>query len=86
MLMAGPPADTVFEPGMKTSGSLSPVFGWLIGTGPGAGMALMFLITGIVGASVGLGAYSVRAVRNAEDILPDHGADVSTDEKSISRT
>jgi hypothetical protein len=86
MLMAGPLADTVFEPGMKTNGSLSPVFGWLIGTGPGAGMALMFLITGIVGAFVGLAAYSVRAVRNAGDILPDHGADVSTDGKSISRT
>jgi hypothetical protein len=84
MLMAGPLADSAFEPGMKTSGSLSPFFGWLIGTEPGAGMALMFLITGIVGAFIGLAAYTVRAVRNAEDILPDHGADVSTDGKSIS--
>jgi len=72
MLMAGPLADSVFEPGMMSKGSLSSVFGWLIGTGPGAGMALMFLITGIVGAFIGLGAYAVRVVRNAEDILPDH--------------
>ncbi|MGA9388369.1 MAG: MFS transporter [Candidatus Bathyarchaeia archaeon] len=64
MLMAGPLADSVFEPGMMSNGSLSSVFGWLIGTGPGAGMALMFLITGIVGAFIGLGAYAVRVVRN----------------------
>lgn len=72
MLMAGPLADRVFEPSMKPGGGLSSIFGWLIGTGPGAGMALMFLITGIVGVLIGLGAYTVRAVRNAEDILPDH--------------
>ncbi len=72
MLMAGPLADRVFEPGMKPGGGLSSIFGWLIGTGPGTGMALMFLITGIAGVLIGLGAYTVRAVRNAEDILPDH--------------
>lgn len=77
MLMAGPLADRVFEPGMKPGGGLSSVFGWLIGTGPGAGMALMFLITGVGGAFVGLGAYAVRAVRDAEDILPDYDADAS---------
>jgi hypothetical protein len=79
MLMAGPIADRVFEPGMRPGGSLSPVFGWLIGTGPGAGMALMFLITGIGGVLVGLGAYTVRAVRDAEDILPDHDAKASAE-------
>jgi MFS family permease len=79
MLMAGPIADRVFEPGMRSGGSLSRVFGWLIGTGPGAGMALMFLITGIVGVFVGLGAYTVRAVRDAEDILPDHDAKASAE-------
>jgi hypothetical protein len=84
MLMAGPLADRVFEPGMKPGGSLSTVFGWLIGTGSGAGMALMFLITGVVGALIGLGAYTVRAVRNAEDILPDHDARASAEEASTS--
>jgi predicted MFS family arabinose efflux permease len=79
MLLAGPLADRVFEPGMKPDGGLSSVFGWLIGTGPGAGMALMFLITGAAGAFVGLGAYSVRAVRDAEDILPDHDVGASSE-------
>jgi MFS family permease len=79
MLIAGPLADRVFEPAMKPGGSLSPVLGWLIGTGPGTGMALMFLITGIVGSLIGLGAYTVRAVRDAEDILPDHDTKTTTE-------
>lgn len=79
MLVAGPLADRVFEPAMKPSGSLTPVLGWLIGSGPGAGMALMFLITGIVGSFIGLGAYTVRAVRDAEDILPDHDTKTPTE-------
>jgi hypothetical protein len=77
MLMAGPLADRIFEPAMMPGGNLSPLFGRLIGTGPGSGMALMFLITGIVGAFVGFGAYSIHAIRDVEDILPDHDAEVS---------
>ncbi len=72
MLISGPLADRFFEPAMMADGSLSSAFGWLVGTGPGSGMALMFAITGALGALVGLGGYAFRAVRNAEDILPDH--------------
>jgi len=74
MMLTGPLADWVFEPAMKEGGSLTTAFGWLIGTGPGAGMALMFVITGILGVLVGLVAYMVPVIRNAEDILPDYGA------------
>ena len=74
MMLTGPLADWVFEPAMKEGGSLTTAFGWLIGTGPGAGMALMFVITGILGVLVGLAAYMVPVIRNAEDILPDYGA------------
>jgi DHA3 family macrolide efflux protein-like MFS transporter len=84
MLMAGPVADRLFEPGMMSSGGLARLFGWLIGTGPGAGMALMFLITGIAGAFVGLGAYAFRVVRDAEDILPDHDARASVEGQALS--
>jgi MFS family permease len=73
-LIAGPLADYVFEPAMMPERSLARAFGWLVGTGPGAGMALMFVITGILGTLVGLGGYAFPAVRNAEDILPDHDA------------
>ncbi|HEX6384221.1 MAG TPA: hypothetical protein VF177_06090 [Anaerolineae bacterium] len=44
--VAGPLADNVFEPGMRAGGSLASAFSWLVGTGPGAGMALMFIVEG----------------------------------------
>jgi MFS transporter, DHA3 family, macrolide efflux protein len=72
--LAGPLADQVFEPAMRSDGALAPVFGGLIGTGPGAGMALMMVLAGIGAALVAAIAYLVPVVRNAEDLLPDHGA------------
>ena len=74
MLIAGPLADFVLEPAMRTNGALSDTFGWLVGTGPGAGMALIFIFTGLVAMGVGLGGYLVPVVREAEAILPDHDA------------
>jgi len=78
IVIAGPLADRVFEPAMATGGSLAGVLGWAVGTGPGAGMALMLVVFGALGAVVGIGGYSVRAVRDAETILPDHDAGSST--------
>jgi len=78
MGLAGPLADRVFEPGMQAGGSLSGTFGGLVGVGPGSGMALMLVIFGILGACAGLAAYGVRAVRDAETLLPDHDAVAST--------
>ncbi len=72
--MAGPLADRVMEPAMASGGSLAPVFGWLVGTGPGSGMALIFVLAGLVGAAGGLGGFLFDAVRNVEDLLPDHDA------------
>jgi DHA3 family macrolide efflux protein-like MFS transporter len=40
MLLSGPLADYYFEPAMMVGGSLEPFFSGLVGTGPGAGMAL----------------------------------------------
>ena len=78
MLLAGPMADLVFEPAMKPNSSLSVTFGGFLGTGPGAGMSLMFIIAGILGTLVGVIGYTVRIVRNAEDILPDHQTSIPT--------
>ena len=57
---------------MAEGGSLAPAFGWLVGTGTGAGMALLFVIAGLLAALTGLGGYLFPVVRNAEDILSDH--------------
>ncbi len=74
MLLAGPMADYLFEPVMASGGTLTSAFSGLVGVGPGAGMALMLVITGILGTLVGLGGYAIPAVRDAEDLLPDHDA------------
>ncbi|HSR30774.1 MAG TPA: MFS transporter [Anaerolineae bacterium] len=73
-LLAGPLADYFFEPAMASGGMLSRPLSVLVGTGPGAGMSLMFVTTGILGVLVGLGGYAVPVVRDAEDILPDYDA------------
>ncbi len=76
--LAGPLADNFFEPAMQPDGVLAPLFGWLVGTGAGAGMSVMFVITGLVGVAVGLGGYLFPAIRNAEDLLLDHEVVVQT--------
>jgi hypothetical protein len=73
-LIAGPLADHVLEPAMAEGGSLVPMFGWMVGSGTGAGMALMFVFGGLLASLAGIGGYLFPAVRNAEDILPDHEA------------
>jgi MFS family permease len=75
MLLSGPLADYVFEPAMMLGGSLVSVFGGVIGSGPGAGMSLMFFITGILGVLVSLGGYIFHVVRNVEEILPDYAVE-----------
>jgi len=72
MVLAGLLADAVFEPAMKPGGSLAPVFGWLVGTGEGSGMALIFILTGLLGAAFSLSIYAIRTVREVETIIPDH--------------
>ncbi len=74
VLAAGPLADRVFEPAMSMNGLWNGSLGWLVGTGPGAGMGLMFVLTGLAGIGVGLLGYLIPAVRNVEDIMPDHEA------------
>jgi DHA3 family macrolide efflux protein-like MFS transporter len=51
---------------------MASLFGGLVGTGPGAGMSLILVLTGFMAALAGLGGYAFRAIREAEDILPDH--------------
>ncbi|MCE5193787.1 MAG: MFS transporter [Candidatus Cryosericum sp.] len=72
MLASGPLADKVFGPAMLTSGSLAPVFGWLTGTGDGAGISLMFVLFGLAGVAAGLAGYLIPSVRNVERLIPDH--------------
>ena len=74
MLLAGPLADAVFEPAMMPGGALARLLGPLAGTGPGAGMGLMFVMSGVAGTLVGLGGYLFPAIRRVETAIPNHDA------------
>jgi len=67
-----PLTDGWLEPAMRAGGSLVARFGWLVGAGPGTGIALLFVVTGLASALVGLGGYLFPVIRRAEAILPDH--------------
>ncbi|MEE9216382.1 MAG: MFS transporter [Anaerolineales bacterium] len=91
-LLAGPLADNVFEPAMQVGGGLESTFGGLVGTGSGAGMSLIFIITALLGTVVSLAGYLVPVIRNIEDILPDYdeepepryaGAEKTTSEQAV---
>lgn len=70
-LLAGPLADGFFEPAMATGGILVTSFGWLVGTGAGSGMGLMFAGTAVLGCLMSLSGYLVADVREVETRLPD---------------
>lgn len=81
-LTGGPLADRVFEPLMRQSNAWSAALTPLVGTGPGAGIALLMLIGGLIGASAGWIGYALADVRNVEATLPDHRSLLETDPNS----
>ena len=74
MAITGPLADNILLPGMMSGGALTPVFGWLIGVGPGKGISLLFFVMGLIGASMGALGYVFKDVRDVESTLPDFDA------------
>ena len=72
LLCTGLLADHLFEPAMMPDGALSPILGWLAGTGPGAGMAVLLIVSGVVCAVAGIWGYASQPVREIENLLPDH--------------
>lgn len=72
MAITGPLADRLLIPGMMADGSLAPVFGWLVGTGQGAGISLLYVFVGFINLFIGLAGYLFKQVRDVEKILPDH--------------
>jgi MFS transporter, DHA3 family, macrolide efflux protein len=71
-LIAGTLADYVLEPAMRAPSGLSSLFGWLVPTGPGAGMGLLIFFSSLGGILAGLVGYFIHPIRDAEEILPNH--------------
>lgn len=70
-LIAGPLADRVFNPLLQPGGGLADSIGVLIGTGPGRGIGLMFMIFGAVLLGTTLIGLSDPRLRRVESDLPD---------------
>ncbi|MBW4510728.1 MAG: MFS transporter [Scytonematopsis contorta HA4267-MV1] len=68
---AGPLADKIFEPLMTLNGLLAESIGKIIGVGQGRGIALMFIVIGILTILVTIIAYQYKPLRLLEKRLPD---------------
>lgn len=69
-LLVGPLADTVFEPAVLTESwsSVAPI----VGSAPGAGIGLIYVIAGLLMASTSALVYMLPLVRRLESIIPDY--------------
>lgn len=70
-VVAGPLADRVFEPLLAPGGALASSIGVLIGVGPGRGIALMLLLSGLFILLTSLLGYAYPGVRSLESDYPD---------------
>lgn len=83
-LAAGPLADRVFEPAMRAGGAWANSWvGELLGTGPGRGIGLMFVIGGIGVLAITSLMYSYPRMRNVEKELPDAPTEVTPEPRPI---
>lgn len=71
-ILGGLMADYLMEPAMRSQSWLAGAFGWMVGTGPGSGMALMMVVFGLLTILTMLSGYVIPRIRNMEDLLPDH--------------
>ncbi|GGM78818.1 hypothetical protein GCM10012275_56820 [Longimycelium tulufanense] len=71
MLLAGPLADDVFEPAMH-HGPLVSALSWLVGTGPGAGTALIFVLAALLSIATGLWGLRARGLRELAALCARH--------------
>ncbi len=65
--LAGPLADTFFEPALRPGGMLAGTFGRFVGTSAGSGMALMFVLFGGLGVIVSLAGFGLRPLMKLEE-------------------
>ncbi len=71
-ILGGLLADHIMEPAMQSQNWLSNLFGWMVGTRPGSGMALIMVVFGLLTLMTMMSGYIIPQIRNLEDILPDH--------------
>ncbi|WP_462412858.1 MFS transporter [Neobacillus sp. Marseille-QA0830] len=68
ILLGGYLADYVFEPFMDSDSAIASALHWIVGSGKGSGMAVMFLCTGILGSLVCVIAYHLKEIQKLRSI------------------
>ncbi len=71
LILAGPLADTVFEPLMADGGQLAGLLGPVFGVGTGRGMGLLFSLMGVLLMLVSILGSLFPAIREVDDSLPE---------------
>ena len=72
IFISGPLAQYVFEPLMSEDGALADSIGLFIGAGPGRGMALIYIIVGLLFIGFVIASALARRIRLMEDLIPDY--------------
>jgi hypothetical protein len=70
-LLAGPLADRVFNPLVAVDGPWAGSVGQVLGTGPGRGIGLLFVLMGAIKIAITLIGRFSPPLRNVEDELSD---------------
>jgi DHA3 family macrolide efflux protein-like MFS transporter len=70
-LVAGPLSDFVFEPLMAVNGPLADSVGQIIGVGQGRGIALLFIVMGVLTMIATAAGYQYPRLRRVEDEISD---------------
>jgi hypothetical protein len=70
-VLVGPLSDRVFEPLMADDGALAGPVGSVIGSGPGRGYAVFFVVIGASVVAAVLAAWMYPPLRNLERDIPD---------------
>jgi hypothetical protein len=79
-ILSGILADHVFNPLMREGGALAKTtVGSLIGVGPGRGVGLMLISSGLVLLVVSLLAYANPRIRHLEEEIPDAVTETGSD-------
>ncbi|MEM9768391.1 MAG: MFS transporter [Cyanobacteria bacterium P01_D01_bin.71] len=66
VLLAGPLADQLLEPAMMSAGRLVNLLSFSFGSGPGAGMAVLYTACALAMLLIGVGGFFVQTLRTIE--------------------
>ena len=67
VLLAGPLADRLLEPAMMPGRPLSNIFSPSFGSGPGAGMAILYALCALAMIAAGIGGFLIPSLKKIED-------------------